>query len=305
MAYPGIPPDGLGVESCTMTATTPTFRVLLGWENSVDYESLHLQKSANGLTWTTVSEDISGESTTYIYNGADYDQGTYYRIRGYITDSGYTNWSNTAYKAIWFSSVSDTATGGELMSDAAENPGESIVSDTAVATDSVTDSVNVLEIITDTATASDAVMDVALEKLVLARYLGSNNGKLYLIDNDVHGDNANVIQTWWESKDIDMDDQYPQFIGKFKYLHGVKLRYVDLGETTTTVYVSTDGGNTWTNNTKTFGTGSGTPKEKIFNFWIHGRTFMVRLYNSSATSDFQYTDLELMFEPAGDYFEIS
>jgi len=296
-------PAQFAVDSCSLTSVSPIeFTVVFSWVNQADYQFVELYESETGVGWSLVMDGITDEFYEYI--GVKYNTGYFYKVRGYVDLQGYSKFSDTIYYLASATEESDSVTTSDVVSEQFESATESNVSEIVTVADSVTDTENYFEPVSDTVTVSDSVQDAILERLNLARFIGSNNGKLFLYSLETHSDNGNTIPAWWESKDNDFDDQYPQFIGKYKYLHTVKLRYIDLGEHSVTVSISTNGGTTWVDNIKTIGTGSGAPKEKTFNFWLHGRTFMVRVAHASADKDFQWVDLELEFDPAGDYFEV-
>jgi hypothetical protein len=291
---------GLTIDSVELLYSDPIYEVSLSWDDGV-WEYFAVERNS-GDGYVELDGNVSG--TIYSDVTPAPDDTYYYRVRGWVTETGWGGYSNVVVAPIWHSSASDTVTDSDIAEIAGDGADWSEKTETAVATDSVIDAPDYYETISDTVSPTDQVMHVQLEQLELGRFIGNKNGELFLYSSDYHSDDGATIPAWWESKDVDMDDQYPQFVGKFKYLHGVKLRYIDLDEHQVTIYVSTDGGTTWADNTKTIGTGSGIPKEKIFNFWVHGRTFMTRVAHSSTDKDFQWTDIELQFEPAGDYFEV-
>lgn len=141
-------------------------------------------------------------------------------------------------------------------------------------------------------------------------YFGDSDGKLYAFLESEEGDNARSIGAYWRSKRLDFTDQFPQYNNTWKTIDKVQLIYLDkITSTPVTIYISNDGGVTWTSRTRTLGTGNGKTKTADFFFMdkevITGKYFNFKIECSSATKTFEWLGLEVTFIPRGEYFEVS
>jgi len=110
----------------------------------------------------------------------------------------------------------------------------------------------------------------------------------------------------WESKDTDFAEQSIEYADKFKTVEFVRLHFIDKSAgALIDVKVSTDGGATWTTETKTIGTGDNKGKTKDFHFPKTGQIFRFAVRSVSTSDDFQWTGLEAFYTVGGDYFEAS
>ena len=81
----------------------------------------------------------------------------------------------------------------------------------------------------------------------------------------------------------------------------MRLHYIDRTEDAViSVSLSTDGGATWTPNTKTMGTGDGKAKYKDFYSIKSGHVFRFAIENASASDEFLMVGLEIFFTVGGD-----
>ncbi len=67
--------------------------------------------------------------------------------------------------------------------------------------------------------------------------------------------------------------------------------------------VRPDGGS-WTDDSETVGTASDDVTALDFHWIETAHTFDFKLYNSSATADFEWLSLEIFYELGGDFFNI-
>ena len=136
-------------------------------------------------------------------------------------------------------------------------------------------------------------------------YFGSFNGGVYMEDPIYHSDDGEAIPCDWYSKQMDFADQYQEALNKFKTIRKIRLWYVDKkANIFITVKISTDGGNTWTQASKSVGTGSGLIKSADFFFNETGHTFIFKVENNTDTDEFQWIGMEVYFEIRGDYFDV-
>lgn len=136
-------------------------------------------------------------------------------------------------------------------------------------------------------------------------YLASSTGKVFTYSGDYLSDDGSVIVSRWRSKTLDFSDQIPRCLDSFKELTGIKLIYKDLTEDTpVTIYVSTDGGQTWEWQTKTLGTGSGQVLSANYHFIKTGEYFIFAIEHASTNKEFMWLSMEADIVPLGTYFEI-
>ena len=136
-------------------------------------------------------------------------------------------------------------------------------------------------------------------------FLGSGGGKVYAYSPSYLSDDGVAIGSIWQSKQTDLSDQHPEVADTWKNLWKVRLIYIDkTADTNVTVYVSTDGGTTWSSQMKTLGTGDETTKSADFYFMKTFEFLDVKIEHSSAANEFQWAGLYLYWTPAGEHFSI-
>lgn len=139
-------------------------------------------------------------------------------------------------------------------------------------------------------------------------YLGTDAGTIHLHSATYKGDGGENIVAQWISRRLDFTDQIPEASGKWKTLNSVELTYVDVGDISITLSVSTDGGASWTDSSATtIGTNAapGTIKTKLFYFRVTGRHFNFKITFTAKVDIFQWLELEADITIAGDFFDIS
>jgi hypothetical protein len=139
-------------------------------------------------------------------------------------------------------------------------------------------------------------------------YICNEDGYIYEISG--YGDLTNPISSYWQSKELDFKEKYPELKGRFKAIDRIEITYKDTDtDIPMTVFISNDHGVTWESKTKLVGTDSG--KVKVATFWMagitssHGRAFSMRFECSSATVDFEIHGIKIWFYPLGEYFPVS
>ena len=137
-------------------------------------------------------------------------------------------------------------------------------------------------------------------------YMGSDDGKIYLTTDSQLGDDGRVITSEYISKTTDFSEANPEYAALYKTVYAVRLLYDDLSSgTSVAMSISTDGGSTWSDSTKSIGTGTLLPNTKDFYFIKTGRHFTFKIEHASATKEFKFLGMDIEFELAGTYFEIS
>lgn len=129
-------------------------------------------------------------------------------------------------------------------------------------------------------------------------YIGMGS-KIYVISEEPQ----TSFESYWRSKPLDFGELDPKLPSKYKTVDRVRLDYVDkYASTPITVGLSTDDGETWTEETLTIGEGDGTSKHADFWFEpVTGRTIAVRVKHSDSDTAFEWTGLTLYFLVRGDY----
>uniref|UniRef100_A0A6M3ITE9 Uncharacterized protein n=2 Tax=viral metagenome TaxID=1070528 RepID=A0A6M3ITE9_9ZZZZ len=136
-------------------------------------------------------------------------------------------------------------------------------------------------------------------------FLGSGSGKVYAYSPSHLSDDGVAIGSIWQSKQTDLSDQHPEVADTWKNLWKVRLIYIDkTADTNVTVYVSTDGGTTWSSQMKTLGTGDETTKSADFYFMKTFEFLDVKIEHSSAANEFQWAGVYIYWTPAGEHFSI-
>jgi len=156
--------------------------------------------------------------------------------------------------------------------------------------------------VTETVTCTDTVVTSIITPQNYGYLLGSSAGLVYSYSGEYFGDDGVAINSFWKSKRLDLSDTYPQLLSTWKTLSHVQLTYVDKGEAAITLSASTDGGVTWKNTTKKFGSGTECMAEKSFYFWMTGRFFNFKISNVSSTEDFQWLRLTAHFTTQSEQF---
>jgi hypothetical protein len=146
-----------------------------------------------------------------------------------------------------------------------------------------------------------------ITNIILAHLTGKFIQKTRLIsqmpEKAYLSDAGEKIEAYETLKQGDFADQDQWSHNQYKTIYEARLWYVDKNaNATTTLRLSDDGGQTWTDTTLSLGNGDGTVKAAKFHVIFTGHTITPRLLNDSAEQDFQWIALELYYMYAGDYF---
>ena len=140
--------------------------------------------------------------------------------------------------------------------------------------------------------------------------IGDDNGKVYLCGE--LGDLTGTPQahlSYWTSKVIDYSDQIEGIEDKWKTLDHIRLYYEDVSTTTpTTIYISGDGGVTWTSESQNLGTGAGTPKWADFWFATKSnataQSHVYKVESPAVAKGFIWTAIESFIVVRGESFAV-
>jgi hypothetical protein len=140
--------------------------------------------------------------------------------------------------------------------------------------------------------------------------IGDDNGKVYLCGE--LGDLTGTPQahlSYWTSKVMDFSDQIEGIEDKWKTVDHIRLYYEDVSASTpTTIYLSNDGGVTWTSVSADLGTGAETPKWADFWFMnkanATGQNFIVKVESPAVAKGFIWTAIEAFIVVRGESFAV-
>jgi hypothetical protein len=140
--------------------------------------------------------------------------------------------------------------------------------------------------------------------------VGDDNGGIYLCGpvSELTGTPVSC-ECYWTSKVMDFGDQNDAVTNKWKWVDHIRLLYEDVSSAIpTTVYLSHDGGTTWTSVSKDIGTGAGTPKYSDFYFSTkpesHGQHFQIKIGSPAVNKDFIWTGAEIFYTPMAESFTV-
>lgn len=141
--------------------------------------------------------------------------------------------------------------------------------------------------------------------------ISNNNGKLYICGEleDLTGTPVAHL-SYWTSKTLDFSDQIEGIEDKWKTVDHIRLYYEDVSSATpVTVYLSNDGGATWTSVSANLGTGAGT--HKWADYWFMnkenatGQNFIVKVESPAVAKGFIWTAIEAFIVVRGESFAVS
>ena len=284
----------------TASSTTRGY-ITISWALEDIYTSIELQYKVS--VWHSFPL-LSGTATSF--ETSVNDNTTYtFRVRGFHSENGYSDWSEEVTCTSWSSTVTDTCTGSTSYTQSSYSSVTNTVTDILTCTDSVTSGNTLTTTCTDTLTCTDLVGSSQTIKTDYAYYLGSSDGKIYRYSTAYNGDAGEVIICSYKTKDTDFTDQDGSLYDILKTVWAVKLHYEDVyASTPVIVGISTDGGLTWTTQQQSLGTGNGKAKNATFFFHITGQTMMFSIESGSASTDFKWTALEIEYEPAGQHWSV-
>lgn len=265
--------------SLTATAISAT-RIDLAWTNNGSYDEIRVRR---GTTSGDLSlyDTITGSDTSYSDTSTSTDTRYYYKVVGTpLADHGFSSEASAGW---W------TATGSETVT----------WSDAHVQNIVATQSTE------ETITWTDYHQVSQTIKTNYGYYCGSSDGKVYEYSDSYQSDAGTNILAYYQSKRLDFADQYPEDIDKFKTVHKVQLKYVDMtADTPITVYISGDGGVTWEYVSQTLGSGDEKTKTADFHFMLNSEMFSIKVESSSTEKKFQLLGVYIYYHPCGEYFEI-
>jgi len=293
--YPD-PPTGLSATGASTTTANLT------WTNGDTYNSVKVERNSVEISSET------GTATSYADTGLTPSTTYTYRLRGY-------NSTSALYSAY---SATDTATTTDAHTDTvtATITITPVVTDLASGIDTVTATVTITPVVTDIRAHSDSVTatitlsptcwDNTVVSTDFSMFLGDDDGNLYLHDDTYKSDNGASIISTIETKQTDFTEMYPELLDRWKTLYWVRIWYVDLEtDSDITLYISTNGGNTWTLvGTKTVGASHAVAKSVDYHKIMTGQYFSFKVQHASTTQKMQILGLECEIEDGGDHYII-
>lgn len=294
---PDVPP-----ENC-VASTTSANSITITWENGMAYTSIRVQCSDDaGASWYTANLE-GGTAESSVHTGRTQNVTYTYRVQG-LGAGGWTSHSNEDTATCWADTESEATSLVESYGDTHTVDNETFLEKCTVSDSGTTDSGVFSDTFAETVTVISYDFSSQTIHPDFRYYLGDSTGKVYEYWDDYLSDNDTAIASYWRSKRLSFNDQYPDYENWWKILRGVKLIYKDkTADMNVTIYVSSDEGVTWSSQMKTIGTGSDTIKSADFFFIKHGQFFDFKVENSSTDKNFQWIGMEVYFEPDGEYRE--
>ncbi len=273
------------------------------WTNGQIYSSLYIYFNESGGSWTYLR--ALGGTETFSLEESTANITTGYKIQGEGPGQELSDFTSPVYIAHWEDiatetlTVSDSVDSAQAFSDTATEI--VTVSDDTISGFAFTDT------ITETVTVSDAVGSSASIRTDWGYFLGTDDGKVYEYSPDYYADVSTGITSSWDSKVIRSQDVFgPQYTDYWMTIKKMRIIYVDHAANTEMIAgFTTNGGVTWTTQTKTNGTGALTTKSAYYYFNKTGQYFKVRIEFPSATTHFQLIGIEAFFEVRGEAFPIA
>ena len=262
-----------------------------------------------GFRGSSVWKCVACENTWYWADGTAAGTGT----NPTFTLSSYTT---PVYRSVY----SDTKTGGikvggtysDILYSVPGVPGAYSYATTGAigVSGSYTDQLDFSDTYTGGIKVGGLYSDAVVTPVNYVYYIGTDDGVVYRFGPDYAGDRGLPITASWESKTIDFSDVDPSFTTLKKTIYGVTLFYEDLATSADfAVYISSDGGTTWSSVSKLCGTTTGKVAEQTYTFLdsrkITGQYFKFKIEHGSANKDLKWLGLRVEYEPQGKYFALS
>ena len=278
----------------------------LTWTNNpalLPYSSIEIQYKGPSV-WHTLTDTYSGTATSYNNFSVTNNVTWTFRVRGYDTSLfEWSSWSNEDTFFRGYDEESETITIADTFS--ATHTQDVTYSEIITISDALSGGNTVADTYSETITISDILTDSQTIKTNRAYYFGSSNGDVFEFSPAYKSDAGVSILCNWKSKVTDFADQYTFMLDTVKTVHNVKLIYVDVEEIDITIYVSNDGGNTFTSKSATIGSGTGKTKSKTFWFIKTGEFFQFIVENGSTDKSFIWIALEVSVESRGEHFDVT
>ncbi len=273
------------------------------WTNGETYDYVEVYYNESGGGWSSMGTEAG--DIEFIMDSSAANVTTGYKVRGSTLEGGWSDFCDPAYITHWEDTVSDTLTVSDSV-DSAQNFSDT-VSETVTVSDEVTGGFAFVDTITETVTVSDTVGSSASIRTDWGYFLGTDDGKVYEYSPDYYADVSTGITASWDSKVIRSQDVFgPSYTDYWMTIKKVRIIYVDHAASTEMIAsVTTDGGVTWTTQTKSNGTGALTTKSAYYYFNKTGQYFKMRVEFPSATTHFQLIGIEAFFEIRGEAFPIT
>lgn len=280
----------------------------ISWTNNDTYDLIEIEYNTNGgafAAWQTLGGSATSEND---FLGTLNDT-IGYRVRGHNA-SGYSDYSNYAYTTYWGETTTDTVNVSTQFSDFVTEGGGGGYGDDIVnvvnVSNTVTHALVLAQTFTNTVNVTSVLGGTSTMRTDYGYYFGDETGKVYLFDPAYLADNSTAFTSTWTSRRMDFEDQFPGMGSKWKIIYGVRIKYKDLyNDTPLILSISADGGVTWTDNSRSVGSGATTEKDAEFHFLpLAGQMFIFRIASTSTTTAFQLLGMDIAFDVAGESFEI-
>lgn len=177
------------------------------------------------------------------------------------------------------------------------------ISSIAIASNQITDSLQYINTFEIRAYANNIISD---SRLSIARqncFLGDSSGNIYKLSRANYADNNLGYQFVWVSKVFDIFLSSGEDRDLFKTIRRVEIKYRDLGATSISFYISTDGGINWiaanNNPIALEGLNDGKIKSVFADVWVTGKTICFKIVQGNKNENFSLLDLEVDFEVRG------
>ncbi len=260
-------------------------------------------KSTGGYS---LGETVSADSTTAtigsLTGGATYT----FKVVAYNSwvTSADSNEVSLYLGAVYTDIVTATCTASDLVTTAHTAVETSTA--TCTASDLATNNIVALATTTATCTASDAVYTSQTIKTDFAYYWGTADGYVHVTSAAYLSDNGISINSSWTSKTIDFAENDSENTGRWKTLYRIEYLYKEDYTAVPTIFkVSTDGGTTWTTQSKTWGdSGDGRVEHGHYHWNKTGQFFVVKIEWPSTDKGFQFLGFDMVYEPGADQYEV-
>lgn len=253
-----------------------------------------------------LGDTVAANSTTATIGGLTGGVTYTFKVVAYNT---YVNSDDSNEVSVYLGAVyTDTVTSTCTASDVASTTHTAVetITDTCTASDVQSNTCTFVNTITDTCTASDLTFSSQTIRTNFAYYWGTADGYVHTTAESYLSDNGTSITSEWTSKTIDFAEADPENTGKWKTIYRIEYIYKEDYTAVPTIFkVSSDGGATWTTQSKTWGTtGDGRIEHGHYHWNKTGQFFVVKIEWPSTDKAFQFLGFDVIYEPGADQWEV-
>jgi hypothetical protein len=286
----------------SVTAYPDSMMISLDWTNNDSYDVISIYESSDGGAYNLIKTYTDGSRQAHDRYSRSHNVTYGYKIKA-KKGALWSDWSNELTRTLWADTFSASVTCTPSVSHGGTEAGVYFAEVTCTPT--ATHQIIVNHTATATVTCTPSASHSQSIHPDYAYYIGRADGDICLTSSSYQGDAGEAITATWVSKVTDFSDQFPDWADKYKCVYSVKLIYEDLEAVSVTMFISNDGGATWTSSTKSIGTGDGKTKAKEFFFMKHGQYFQFKIVHASASTSFKWLGLEIEVEEAGDFYAVN